>query len=227
LLVVRRKTTPEPRRSKAERGAEYERGVFINCPFDTAYRPLFDAIVFVVFVCGLVPRSALEIDDAAQTRIDKIASLIGGCRWGVHDISRVELNAHGLPRFNMPLELGLFLGARWFGSLEQRRKSCLVLDTDPFRYQRFISDISGQDITPHGGDTGRIIAAVRNWLSNSLPSRVSTIPGGIEIARRFARFQAELPALCWTLRIEIHELTFADYTRVVSSWLRDTQWGPA
>jgi hypothetical protein len=71
-----------------------------------------------------------------------------------------------------------------------------VLDTDPFRFQKFISDISGQDITPHGGDPGRVIAAVRNWLSNSLSPRTSTIPGGTEITRRFARFQIELPALC-------------------------------
>jgi hypothetical protein len=211
---------PDARRTKAERDADYERGVFINCPFDQAYRPLFDAIVFVVFVCGLIPRSALEFDDASQTRIDKIGALIEGCRWGIHDISRVELNEHGLPRFNMPFELGLFLGAKRFGSPGQRRKSCLVLDADPFRYQKFISDISGQDITPHGADPGRIIAAVRNWISNSLPTRELAIPGGTEIKRLFDRFEEELPALCQELRIEISELTFADYARIVSSWLR-------
>jgi hypothetical protein len=215
----------DTRRTTPERDAHYESGVFINCPFDAAYRPLFDATVFVVFICGFIPRSALEIDDASQTRIDKILTLIGECRRGIHDISRVELNEHGLPRFNMPLELGLFLGARRFGGQAQSRKSCLVLDTDPFRFQKFISDISGQDITPHGGNPGRIIAAIRNWLSSSLPSGAAAIPGGIEIARRFARFQAELPALCLELRIEVPELTFADYARIVSSWLRNSEPG--
>lgn len=213
----------DARRRRIERDADYERGVFINCPFDQAYRPLLDAIVFVVFVCGLIPRSALEIDDASQTRIDKIAALIGDCRWGIHDISRVELNEHGLPRYNMPFELGLFLGARRFGVTNQRRKSCLVLDTDPFRFQKFISDISGQDITPHGNDPGRIMAAVRNWLSNSLPLRQPSMPGGTEIKRLFDRFEGELPELCRELRIEIRELTFADYARIVSSWLRDSE----
>ena len=220
---VRRKATPDLPRTKAERGAEYNSGVFVNCPFDAAYRPLFDAIVFVVFVCGLIPRSALEIDDASQTRIDKIATLIGRCRWGIHDISRVELNEHDLPRFNMPLELGLFLGAKRFGGSEQRRKSCLVLDTDPFRFQKFISDISGQDITPHGNDPVRIMAAVRNWLSNSLAPREHFVPGGAEIARRFARFQADLPALCKEIRMETNEMTFTDYARMVSAWLRNTE----
>jgi hypothetical protein len=223
---VPRRLTPDLRRTRAEREAEYDSGVFINCPFDPAYRPLFDAIVFVVFVCGLVPRSALEIDDASQTRIDKIELLIENCRWGIHDISRVELNEHGLPRFNMPLELGLFLGAKRFGGSVQRRKSCLVLDADPFRFQKFISDISGQDITPHGGEPGRVIPAVRNWLASSLARREQSIPGGTSIARRFELFQAGLPALCNELRIEIHELTFTDYARLVSAWLRDTESMP-
>lgn len=222
-----RRLTPDLRRTRTEREADYDSGVFINCPFDAAYRPLFDAIVLVVFVCGLVPRSALEIDDASQTRIDKIALLIENCRWGIHDISRVELNEHDLPRFNMPLELGLFLGAKRFGGSAQRRKSCLVLDTDPFRFQKFISDISGQDITPHGSEPGRVIAAVRNWLASSLARREPSIPGGIEIARRFELFQAGLPALCKELRIEIHELTFTDYARLVSAWLRDTESMPS
>lgn len=211
----------EAPRTRAQLDAAYQRGVFINCPFDDAYRPLFDAIVFVVFVCGLVPRSALEITDASQTRIEKIQALIEDCRWGIHDISRVELNEHGLPRFNMPFELGLFLGARRFGDARQHLKSCLVLDTDLFRFQKFISDISGQDITPHGGVPARVIAAVRNWLSNFLPGADPTIPGGAEITRRFERFQADLPELCQQVHVERDEMTFADYTRMVSTWLRD------
>jgi len=44
---------------------EYNKGVFINCPFDAQYKPLFDGIVFAVLDCGLWPRCALEIDDAS------------------------------------------------------------------------------------------------------------------------------------------------------------------
>lgn len=214
--------TPDRRKRKPERDANYQQDVFINCPFDAAYRPMFDAIVFAVVVCGLAPRSALEIDDASQTRIDKITNLIGDCRWGVHDISRVELNEHGLPRFNMPLELGLFLGAKRFGSPAQRGKTCLVLDTDPFRYQKFISDIAGQDITAHGGEIGRTITAIRNWLSSSSGGSQSAIPGGPELTRRFSRFQSDLPGLCQEWNIEVHELTFTDNVRLVSKWLLGT-----
>jgi len=34
-------------------GAEYQRNVFVNCPFDADYQPLFQAIVFTVEDCGL------------------------------------------------------------------------------------------------------------------------------------------------------------------------------
>jgi hypothetical protein len=87
--------------------------VFINCPFDSRYQKFFDAIVFTVIRCGFDARCAREIDDGSGTRIDKIMNLIEACPYGIHDISRTELDtASNLPRFNMPLELGIFLGAR-------------------------------------------------------------------------------------------------------------------
>lgn len=104
-------------------GSDFETSVFANCPFDDAYKPMFEAIVFAVFDCGYRPRSALEAYDAGEVRIEKIAALVRNCRLGVHDISRTELNAAGLPRFNMPFELGLFLGAKRFGNPVQRRKT--------------------------------------------------------------------------------------------------------
>lgn len=82
----------------------YKSSVFINCPFDPDYKPLFHALVFGIQECGLIPRCALEIEDSSEIRISKISRLIGECRFAVHDLSRVELGASGLPR-NMPLEL--------------------------------------------------------------------------------------------------------------------------
>ena len=97
-----------------------------------------------------IPRCALEEDDASQVRIDKIYEIIADCRYGIHDISRIELDEpSGFPRFNMPLELGVFLGAKKFGSEEQKGKKCLILDKEPYRYQHFMSDIAGQDIQDH------------------------------------------------------------------------------
>jgi len=132
--------------------SQFDYGVFINCPFDDSYRSLFEAIVFTVHDCGYVARCSLEVTDASQVRIEKISAIIGSCRLGIHDISRTDLDtATQLPRFNMPLELGLFLGAKRFGSGKHRLKTCLILDVDRYRYQKFISDIAGQDIAAHSG----------------------------------------------------------------------------
>ena len=98
------------------RSADYNDNVFINCPFDPNYKQLFDAMVFAIHDCGFIPRCALEEDDASEVRIDKIYNIIADCRYGIHDISRTQLDAaSGFPRFNMPLELGIFLGAKKFG----------------------------------------------------------------------------------------------------------------
>lgn len=95
------------------RSAHYTDNVFINCPFDVAYKPLFDAMVFTVHDCGFIARGALIIAD---------------CRYGIHDISRTELDENsGFPRFNMPLEFGVFLGAKKFGVAEQKSKLLLII----------------------------------------------------------------------------------------------------
>jgi hypothetical protein len=71
---------------------KYDKRVFINCPFDAQFKPLFEAIVFAVLDCGLWPRCALEINDASQVRIDKVFNIIAECKYGVHDISRTEVH---------------------------------------------------------------------------------------------------------------------------------------
>lgn len=135
---------------KAAAGSRYEENVFVNCPFDETYRSLFEAIVFCIYACGFRARCALELDDSAPVRIEKICRIIGECQHGVHDDSRVQLDAATtLPRFNMPFELGLFLAARQYGHGKQRHKRCLILDSEPYRYRSFLSDIAGQDIKSH------------------------------------------------------------------------------
>jgi len=199
-------------------GASLVQQVFINCPFDPQYQSLFEAIVFTVSVCGLRPRCALEFEDGSQIRIEKIFNVISSCRFGIHDISKTELDeANLLPRFNMPLELGIFLGAKRFGEGEQKDKSCLILDREKYRYQKFISDIAGQDIRAHGDDPRTAISIVRNWLRSALPS--ISLPGGEAIGDHYGFFRRELPSLCRSVRISPDSFTFADYIWLVTTWL--------
>ena len=200
--------------------SDYEKNVFINCPFDATYKPLFEAITFAIHDCGYQPRCAQEIDDASEVRIDKVFRIVAECNYGVHDISRTEVTAaSGLPRFNMPLELGIFLAAKRFGAGQQRDKVCLILDSQPYRYQQFISDIAGQDIQVHNNNEREAITVVRNVLRGASGS--STLPGGAEIYRRFQLFTAKLPKFCTELRLQRKELTFKDFTLLIYNWLRD------
>jgi hypothetical protein len=57
---------------RARKPAGYATNVFINCPFDAEFEPLFHAIVFAVIQCGHTIRCALESDDTGATRIDRI-----------------------------------------------------------------------------------------------------------------------------------------------------------
>jgi len=202
---------------------QYERQVFINCPFDPEYQPIRDAITFTVFDCGFRPRTSLEVDDSSQVRIDKIFEIIRDCRLGIHDISWTEVDDEtGLPRFNMPLELGMFLGAKRFGQDRQKKKTGLILDRERFRFQSFISDIAGQDIRSHHGKPQEAIEVVRDWLRSVRP-KVS-IPGGKIVARRYDSFCIDLPAMCEQLSLSREELTYIDYTWCVSEWLKTNPW---
>ncbi len=191
--------------------------VFINCPFDDEFAPNFRALIFTIMVCGFRPRSARELDDGGQTRIDKIYGLVEECRFGIHDISRTELDAvHQLPRFNMPLELGLFLGARRFGGTHQKAKRTLILDVEQYRYQRFISDLAGMDIHEHGGDPLRLLGETRNWLANV--SR-RELPSADRVRRVYEAFLVDLPDLAAALEFDPNQIPYVDYERIVAAWL--------
>lgn len=203
----------------------YEDYVFINCPFDGEYQPIFEALVFAVHDCGFIARCALEAEDGSQVRIEKIEEIIAACRLGIHDISRTELDPESaLPRFNMPLELGLFLGAKRYGTGNQRKKLCLILDREPYRYQKYCSDIAGQDIRAHAGEPHEAVRVVRNWLRNATADSEVVIPGGSVMVARYERFERELPTVCERLRLNRDELLFNDYTTVVSEWLKANSW---
>lgn len=199
----------------------YDRSVFLNCPFDPEYRPLFQALTFAVHECGFRARCALEAEDSGEVRIGKIKRIIRECRFGIHDISRVELDAlNQLPRFNMPLELGLFMGAQEYGRGDQKRKLSLVLDAEPYRYQKFCSDIAGQDIRAHYNTPEQIIGAVRGMLSTCTEGG-APIPGDSVIQARHAQFLRRLPRLCKELRMRPDELRFLEFRRLITWWRAD------
>jgi hypothetical protein len=199
----------------------YDRNVFLNCPFDRPYRPMLRAIMFAIRDCGFIVRSALEVQDSSDVRFQKIVRIIRGSQYAIHDISRVQLDrATRLPRFNMPLELGLFMGAKEFGDTEQRTKRSLVLDRTPYRYQKFCSDIAGQDIEAHANKPAKAIELVRNWLSGPAGEHGSRIPSGSVVAERYLQFVADLPQWCERQKLVVSQLTYGDDDLLIIDWLK-------
>ncbi|KAA3614461.1 MAG: hypothetical protein DWQ01_01800 [Planctomycetota bacterium] len=163
----------------------YATSVFINCPFDQEFLGMKRAMIFALAFSGLEVRIATESSDSGEVRCQKILALIQASRFSVHDISR--MSPGGEPRYNMPFELGLDLGLRYGPSPQFDDKLCLVLDSEPYRYRRYFSDISGQDIRDHQNDPERLVKVLRGWLQATLEKR---LPGPTSIWESYSRFQA-------------------------------------
>jgi hypothetical protein len=158
--------------------------------------------------------------DAAETRIDKLYRIIEQSRFGIHDISRTEPDPDsGLPRFNMPFELGIFLGARRFGEDDQKQKRAIVLDREKYRYQQFISDLAGVDVTAHNGEPRQMIGCVRDFLTTS--SRRRTIPTTIFLLDSYDRFVAGLPAIAANAGLDAGDIRFPDLERLILAWVKN------
>lgn len=124
----------------------------------------------------------------------------------------------------MPLELGIFLGAKRFGDDVQQEKNCLILDRERFRYQKFCSDIAGQDIRSHSDDPEEAIRIVRNWLRNGTVKSGVRMPGAGTIRGRYRAFRTDLPVMADELAWDPEDLIFNDYTTLIASWLLENPW---
>jgi hypothetical protein len=196
----------------------YNDRVFINCPFDELYHPLFVAAIFTIYHCGFCPTSSLTEENGLENRIDKISRIIGECRFGIHDISRIELNSSGYPRFNMPFEFGLFYGAHRFGNSDQRSKNALILEKKQYSYQLYLSDINGIDTRAHGNEPFWLIHHIRNWLSINSGRKV--ISGTNAIWTNYLGFLLDLPKILEGYGFQnCNQVPFSEFCDIVALWL--------
>ena len=195
--------------------------VFINCPFDSEFQPFLRAILFTVCAMGCKPRSALEESDSSTIRLEKIYRLIKFCRFSIHDLSRTELSEHnGLPRFNMPLELGIFLGIKQVTPRRSRRKTCLIFVKDS-RNLSFITDINGMDVQGHGDSPEKSIESIRNWLCND--AKMDGQPASV-IAQLFKKFESEFPEIVKRIGYQPNEPQYGDVLKIIRDWLKEVRF---
>ena len=117
----------------------------------------------------------------------------------------------------MPFELGLDIGCRKFGRRHFGQKRILILDSKRYRYQAFISDISGQDIHQHNNIPDNLIRLVRDWLR--VNSGRSSLPGQRDIVRSFRGFTRSLPENCRQNGLDRKDLLFVDYVWLARIWI--------
>lgn len=148
---------------------EFNKNVFINCPFDEDYKPLLKALIYTIKKIGLNPRLALERSDSAEVRLDKIKNIIEESQFSIHDLSRVKSTKEGeYYRLNMPFELGLDFGCKEYNSnAVYKDKKFLILEEEKYSTQKALSDMAGADCECHKGEAEELVTKIRNWFSEN------------------------------------------------------------
>jgi hypothetical protein len=124
--------------------------VFLNCPFDDLFAPLFHAAVLTIAALGFTPRCARETEGESDQRIDRIARGLRESKYSIHDLSRFQGEGpDNLSRFNMPLELEMALSIRYQGKTSGTPHNWVALVPSGFVHQKFISDLAGFDPPVH------------------------------------------------------------------------------
>jgi hypothetical protein len=155
------------------------RAAFCNFPFDDEYRPLYLALVASLVCAGQTPRSVLEIPPSAD-RLERILHLLEQCAFSLHDLSRVQVSPRGLPRFNMPFELGL---AAALASRKGARHQFRLLEARPNRLQRSLSDLNGYEAFIHGATPGGVFGAICDIFTSFRPFPIGDVRGFRQVHR--------------------------------------------
>lgn len=194
------------------------KNVFINCPFDNDYFILLKPLLFTICYIDLNPQIS-ETTDSGETRLHKIKTLIENSKYSIHDLSRMEPLSNGdLPRFNMPFECGIDFGIKLSNATKFRNKKLLVLEKESYRYQKVISDISGNDIKSHNNEPDKIIKVVRDWFN----SNISDIPWHKEIWYAYNEFEYDYEQILNNSGYDpkdISALTFKDIIHYIKEWI--------
>ena len=202
--------------------SQFERNVFINCPFDDDYRTLLKPLVFTLRYCRLNPRIASERLDSSEIRLDKIIQIIQESKYSIHDLSRIKSSRKDeYYRMNMPLEIGLDLGCKQFHpDVKFREKKSLILESERFSLHKALSDLAGADVKCHENDAETMVLAVRTWLVEVGRPRV---PGPNSIWDKFNVFNTDLYeelSQSGFKKSQIDTLPFPEFLIYMDKWLK-------
>jgi hypothetical protein len=148
--------------------------------------------------------------------------LISSSQYSIHDISRIEIdNDNAYPRFNMPFELGLEIGYKYYCSSD---KKVLIMEKDEYISKKYLSDLAGVDIINHQKDQSKLIKGLRDWFY------VNVIPENIRngmlyptiIWDRYNDFSMSLLSVARNQNVseeEVKNCNLTEYKDYIKSWL--------
>lgn len=201
---------------------EFEKNVFINCPFDDDYLPLLQPLLFTILYLDFNPRIATERSDSGEQRIDKICELIEISKYSIHDLSRLQSKKKKeFYRLNMPFELGIDYGCRKFAANHHKNKKFLILEKSRYDYAKALSDLSGVDIKNHEDDPIKMIRITRNWLAGFVNEKSTDAPA--VVWKKFNLFMqnfAEERMAQGFSKDDIYEMPTSEFTGYIKQWLR-------
>jgi hypothetical protein len=206
--------TPRSRFGQGATAASRAHSVFINCPYDAPFQPLFDAIVFAAICCGFLPRVAIESGDSSVLRMSRIADALAASRYSIHDLSRSKGEGpENLARFNMPIELGIAMGLELAGSDHQ-----WVAIVPGHSYDRFASDLGGFDLNRHDETPEGVILAVMQWLVTRPDAEAAPTP--VQVVDGLGEFDSRLAILrdSWAGKPPWVDIVQAGITVATSRW---------
>ncbi len=164
--------------------AKHIESVFLNIPYDSAFESLYLAYIVGLTQLGLRINATLAVPN--QGRLDKIITLIEQSDYSIHDLSRIEVS-RGVPRFNMPVELGLAL---YRSHITRGKHRVFIFERKRYRAQRSTSDVNGIDPQIHNGTPKGLMGGLRNIFRQ--PGDVTTVP---EMLASYRAVKQRLPEL--------------------------------
>ena len=166
---------PRPRRIES---------VFLNIPYDVAFERLYVAYLVGLTQLGFRINATLAVPN--QGRLETIISLIEHSDFSIHDLSRIE-SSGGIPRFNMPVELGLAL---YRSHVAKGKHRVFIFESRRYRAQRSTSDVNSIDPQIHYGTAKGLMAGLRNIFRQ--PGDVTTVP---EMLASYRAVERKVPEL--------------------------------
>lgn len=168
--------------------------VFLNYPFEPAYRPFGDALAFGVAAAGLLPLSALDYSSPDTLRLSRLVEAISSSAYSVHDLSRSQGEGpDNYARMNMPVEMGMALFHAMNTQYQEHR--CAFVVPQAHGYQKFASDLAGLDPLVYEDSAPQLVTLTFEWLQRVVPRQWLSVQAASLVAEAYAEFEAACASL--------------------------------